>query len=445
MRLSRFLPALATLLALAPIALGQQTPDPAEVLQRTGERLLADLHRMPRYTCVQTITRTYYEAKQAWQHHSCSSLIAAHDARKHKLPEQGWDRLRLEVALVGGNSVYSWVGAPRFTDDTLDKLAGRGPLGSGDFGVFISGILLHTTLDFTGERVVDGRHLFEYSYEMPVEKSGYRVKVPGGWMVIGYSGTVLLDPEAKDLVKLVVRTDELPAESTACQATSEVTYARTSIHDRMVLVPHETKLYTIHTTGHETLNQTSYASCREYSSTVKMIFDGKAISSEPATAKVPDAGSSENETSAPLPAGLHFNAHVITPIDVATAAAGDPIEAVLLNPMHGKKKEVFAPAGAHLHGRLRTVKWWTEPSENLQITVQFESIEIGGKKVPLSAVLYQSPSAMWMASNSRRMMFVHPDDPSIGGTFFFREARVPPKLLDSEWITVAPDEAKDKE
>jgi hypothetical protein len=146
-----------------------------------------------------------------------------------------------------------------------------------------------------------------------------------------------------------------------------------------------------------------------------------------------------------LPAGLHFNARVTTPIDPAIAAAGDPIEAVLLNPMHGKKKEVFAPAGAHLHGRLRTVKWWTEPSGNLQITVQFESIEIGGKKVPLSAVLYQPSGAMLMALSSRRMMFVHPDDPLVGGTFFFREARVPPKELDAEWITVAPKEAKDKE
>lgn len=442
---SRFCCTLMALLALTLAASAQQTPDPAEVLQSTGERLLADLRRMPRYTCVQTITRTYYEAKQPSWHHSCSSLIAAHNSRKHKLQERGWDRLRLEVALVGGSSVYSWVGAPRFTDDTLDKLAGNGPLGSGDFGNFVNGILLHTTLDFKGERVVDGRHLFEYSYEMPAGKSSYKIKIPGGWTAIGYSGTMLLDPEAKDLANLVVRTDELPAESTACLATSEVTYGRTSIHDRMVLVPHETKLYTIHSTGDETLNQTSYATCREYSSTVKMIFDGKAISSAPVPSKTPDAESPADKLSAALPAGLHFNVHVITPVDAATAAAGDPIEAVLLNPMHGKKKEVFAPAGARLHGRLRTVKWWNEPTDNLQITVQFESIEIAGKKVPLTAVLYQPHSAMSMSSSAYRMMFVHPYDPSIGGTFFFREARVHPKQLDSEWVTVAPNEAKDKE
>ena len=137
-------------------------------------------------------------------------------------------------------------------------------------------------MDFQGERVVDGSRLFEYSYEMPIGKSSYRVKVPDGWTVTGYSGTLLLDPEADDLVQLVVRTDELPSASSACQATSEVTYKRTPIHQRMVLVPHETRLYTITATGNESMSQTTYANCREYSSTVKMIFGGETISAGPA-------------------------------------------------------------------------------------------------------------------------------------------------------------------
>src|SRR5258707_1504571 len=208
------------MLTLTLASSAQKTPDPADLLKRTGERLLTDLRRMPRYTCVPTITRTYYEGKHQFERPSCSSLITAHDARKEKLLVQGWDRLRLEVALVEGNSVYSWVGAPRFTDDTLDKLAGSGPLGSGDFGVFMSGILHRAVLIFQGERVVDGSRLFEYSYEMPIGKSSYSVKIPDGWAVTGYSGTLLLDPEAADLVRLVVRTDQLPPVRSACQGTS---------------------------------------------------------------------------------------------------------------------------------------------------------------------------------------------------------------------------------
>lgn len=418
-----------------------QPPDPARVLRATGERLLDDLKRMPRYTCVQTITRTYYEGKHPSGHPSCSSLITAHDARKKKLPVAGWDRLRLEVALVEGGSVYSWVGAPRFTDDTLDKLAGSGPLGSGDFGVFLDGILHRATLDFHGERVVDGSRLFEYSYEMPIGKSSYQVKIPDGWAITGYRGMLLLDPETSDLVQLVVRTDELPPASSACQATSEVSYRRTPIHQRMVLVPHETKLFTITSTGSESISQTSYANCREYSSTVKMIFGGETISGGPGPGP---SSSPAAEPSAPLPAGMRFNAHITTPVDTDTAAAGDPIEAVLTAPMHDKKKVVVAPAGARLHGRLRTVKVSTGAFDMLQIGVQFESIEIQGKNVPLSAVFYQPPRAMFVGASSYRMRFAKPDDSFIGGTFFSSDLHLHPRQFDSEWITVTPGEEKTK-
>ena len=149
------------------------------------------------------------------------------------------------------------------------------------------------------------------------------------------------------------------------------------------------------------------------------------------------------EAPAPLPAGLRFNAHITTPLEIETAAAGDPIEAILTSPMRDKKKQIIAPTGALLHGRLRTVKSWNGPSDSIQIGMQFESIEIGGRKVPLSAILYP-PRAMYLTAYSYRMRFLEPDYSFIGGTFFFNETRLRPKQLDSEWITVAPDEHKDK-
>ncbi len=140
-----------------------------------------------------------------------------------------------------------------------------------------------------------------------------------------------------------------------------------------------------------------------------------------------------------MPAGLHFDARIITPIDSDTAAAGDPIEAVLRSPMRNHKKEIIAPAGSHLHGRLRNVKWWSEPSDNFQITVQFESLEIGGKKIPLNAEVYTPLSTTLMGANANRMTLLKPDDPSVGGTFFFHEDHLQLKHLDADWITTAPD------
>ena len=434
MRLKPFRFVLAAMFILK-LAGSAQAPDPAHVLQATSERLLDDLKRMPRYTCVQTITRTYYASNQ-FGHPSCSKLITEHDARKKTLPMQSWDRLRLEVALVDGGSVYSWVGAPRFTDDTLDKLAGSGPLGSGDFGVFLHGILNHATLIFKGERVVEGASLFEYSYEMPIGKSSYRVKVPDGWKVTGYSGTLLLDPETNDLVQLVVRTDELPSVSLACRATSEVTYRRTPIHQRMVLVPHETKLFTINTSGNESTSETSYANCREYSSTIKMIFGQDTASPNPAPANTPAPSPAP-----PLPAGLQFSAHITTPVDIDKAAAGDPIEAVLTAPMRDKKKAVVAPVGTRLHGRLRTVKVWAAAFHTVQIGIQFESIEIEGKSVPLNAIYLPVRPMFISAPYSTRF---RPDESFVGGTFFFNDVHIRPKDLDAEWVTVTPREQKEE-
>jgi hypothetical protein len=189
------------------------------------------------------------------------------------------------------------------------------------------------------------------------------------------------------------------------------------------------------------MSQTSYSNCREYSSTVKMIFGGETLSAAPGS---PPASKPTADPPTPLPAGLRFNAHITTPLDADTAAAGDPIEAVLAAPMRDKKKPVIAPAGTLLHGRLRIVRSWNDPFDSLQIGVQFESIEIGGRKVPLSAILYAPPYPMFMGANRYRMRFLKPDDSFIGGVFYFNEGRLRPKQLDSEWITVTPGEHKDK-
>ncbi|HET6843204.1 MAG TPA: hypothetical protein VFK06_16240 [Candidatus Angelobacter sp.] len=425
--------------ALVLSASAQQLPDPGVVLRQTARRLLADLDRMPRYTCIQTVTRTYYDSKAVFHTPACSVLIAEHNKPKHKLPVQGWDRLRLEVALVDRQSVYSWVGASRFSDETLDKLGGNGPIGSGDFGVFLSEILERAALTFQREQVIEGQRLLEYSYDMPIESSTYRVKTSEGWVRTGYSGSLLLDPKAIDIVKLTVRTAELPKESDAC---SEVTYGRASIHDRMVLVPRETQLSAINTSGDESLSQTTFAKCREYSSTVRLMFNDAAASDGSSSAT---AASSSAAPLTELPAGLHFDARIVTPIDSDTAAVGDPVEAVLRSPLRGKNKSVIAPAGARLHGRLRTMRW-SELGRYFQIAVQLESVEIAGRNVPLAAEVYPPPSRAVILNNGQyRTEQLKPDESFIGGSFFFQSEHLRLKQLDSEWVTVSADTKKNKE
>jgi hypothetical protein len=433
-RAHRF-PAVAVfgLLVLVPACSGQQEPDPLATLSQTRERLLADLDRMPRYTCVQTIKRTYYDARAGIRGPSCPALIAIRNARNQTLSAFGWDRLRLEVAWVESNNLYAWFGEPKFADDNLEKLAGEGPLGSGDFGVLLREILLQATLDFQREQVINGERLLEYSYDMPLEKSTYKVKTSDGWTPAAYSGTLLLDPKGADVARLTIHTVKVPLSSSTCQATNEIAYARTSIHDRLVLIPREARLDVINASGAESISQTTFTNCREYASSTRLFFPPPKRVAGPHGATQALAPSP-----APLPAGLLLDARIITLIDSDTAAAGDPIEAVLRSPIRGKRRVVVAAAGTRIHGRLSDVRWRSKPESHYEISVRFESMEIDGSEVPFSAVLEPThPQVLTGTMSMPEINPVKPADGFLGGTFSFRQEHLRLKNLDAQWVTVA--------
>lgn len=409
---------------------GQELADPATALLQVRERLLPELARMPHYTCVQTITRKYFRAPSHHHDKDCHTIIAASQVRRRELPLQGWDRLRLEIAIVQGGNVFSWLGASRFEDSDIEAFAGRGPLGSGDFGPFLDSILDRGVISFRRESAVGGRHLLEYSYDMPLERSRYNVQTDQGWVVTPFHGEIVLDPQAPDIVSLTVRTAELPESGRACQATSEVEYGRTKIHDRLILIPRETRLRTLHDDSSETLNSTSYTACREYASNSRMLMQAPP---EPAGSSAPGAPQAPR---GPLPAGLRFSGRIVTTIDSDTAAAGDPIEGVLRSAIRDKTNQVIAPAGSRFRGRLMRVERRLEPGEYVTIGLRFESVQAGGYEIPLAALSYSM-----RPRNRFEGVFpairVPADNPAGITTFLFAGSHVYLKHLDGEWITVS--------
>jgi hypothetical protein len=419
--------------AFALSGLGQQTSDPMDALLQARERLLPDLARMPRYTCVQTITRKYFAAPSHQHDNDCGAIIAASESRKHELRLRGWDRLRLEIATVQAGDVFSWVGASRFDEKDIAAFAGRGPLGSGDFGALLDTALARGIIHFKREELAEGRRFLEYSYDIPLERSSYKVYTDQGLRLIPFQGDLVLDPEANDILRLTVRTGELPESSTACQAISEIEYGRTTIHDRPILIPHEVRLRTIHRNSSEALNSTIYTGCREYASRSRMLLQapkGTAPSSASNTQLTPSNS---------LPAGLRFNARIVTSIDSDSAAAGDPIEGILRSPIRDKQNHVIVPAGARFHGRLMLLERQFEPADYFKVGVRLESVEAGGTEIPLAALTYPVRTRTWVDGNLFGLI-VPPDDPSSGvATFLFRNEHLRLKQLDSEWITVARD------
>ena len=404
----------------------QQPKDTESALRRTRDRVLADLERMPRYTCVQTITRRYYRPR--YESGSCARRIAAHERRTGRPALLGWDRLRLEVALVNGNPVYSWVAAPSFESDTLEEFAGRGPLISGDFGGFLPTILGGASITFESEEHLGQRRVLAYSYDVPVKSSGYRVRSGGFWTPTAYRGTLRLDPATNDIVGLTVRTAELPDDYPACQAIIEIEYQRTPIHGQPILVPRETRLLTIDRSEGETEGLTTYASCREYASTSRMIVDPVSNRSDAEGSAAVVAGPVATE----VPAGLYFRARILTPIDSDTSAAGDPIEAVLLSDL--RKDDLYLPAGAHLRGRLMLLEHRADQSDWFRLKIKFESIDLNGVAMPLRAMPDDSVSRGIRVFRSL-LAFGRDSQAPETAVFAFRQKHLHLEKFDWGWTT----------
>jgi hypothetical protein len=409
-------------------SLGQEAKDPDVVLAQTRSRILADVARLPRYICEQTITRHYYLSPTR-SPGSCKQIIAERDKRTHELTVSGWDRLRLEVAVAGSSEIYSWVGAGKLGQTSLEEIAGSGPLGSGDFGSFITSILNIATIRFEREQVVGNRHLLEYSYDVPQFLSGYRITTRLGSFITAYSGTFLIDTGDMDLVHLTVRSADLPAESGHCQVISEVEYGRVPVHGNPILIPHETQLRTIGRTGDEALATTSYANCHEFRSKSVLRFGPVDMVESTPTKSAP----AQPQNS--IPYGIQFDLRIITPIDSDTAAGGDPLEAVLRSPIRDKSGAVLVAVGTRLHGHLVKVEHQSSRRPYVQIAVEFDSIDLNGKSMPFGAML-ATQGAIGL-----HIMGAPVDGHMVGGHghFTYFGDRLKLDHLDAKGVTLSPD------
>ena len=122
---------LAALLFSCALAANAQTqPDPRQVLEKARERVAQRKDRLPNYTCVQTVDRTYLSrAKPELPVPSCDLMSGEKTRNAYRLKIDATDRLRLDVKISGGSEIGSWVGANHFEEGSVMKLV-KGPFGT---------------------------------------------------------------------------------------------------------------------------------------------------------------------------------------------------------------------------------------------------------------------------------------------------------------------------
>jgi hypothetical protein len=294
------------------------------------------------------------------------------------------DRLRLDVTMTGRGEIFSWVGASRFDDRSIFQMV-EGPMQTGAFGAFLSIVFKQDVRKFTFERSteVEGGRLMEYSFQVAAENSSYKTEIPGSSVKTGYTGTALAHPVTGDLIRLTVKAAELPVEANTCEISTNLALQMVKIGNGEFLLPAQARQRYVLTTGEETENTTTFASCREYLGESSVSFNGPKS----------DAGGFRPSTPATLvrvPAEQRFTIELTSPIASLTAAAGDAFSGRLLTPLRDERRRTLARTGSLVEGRiLRVERHHLAPAFTV-VALKMDGVEIGGSIVTLAQVRHES-------------------------------------------------------
>jgi hypothetical protein len=359
----------ALLLAVATAA-STADPEAEELLKQARVKVLDNARRMPRYTCVETVSRTQYQPPDSPS--TCQALVAMRRLMPTRGALMSRDRLRLDVAVVDGGEMFSWAGAGKFETHEIDKLVGGGASGSGEFGSFLASVFGNTPDPIRyaglGAGRNDGLALFEYN--VPLARSNYQYQTKGAARTIGYRGTFSVDPADGDVEQLVVESDQFAAADGVCLIRHQMDYSRVKIGKGDFLLPEVSTMDALYHSGAESLNETRYSDCREYVGESTIRFDD------------PDGATGATVSKAalqPLPPKVRLLIGLSKPIHTEVAAAGDAVDGVLL-----RDAGAAAKANDRVHGRiLRLQQDLTQPPRWI-VAIRFDTIERRGVEQPIA-------------------------------------------------------------
>ena len=351
---------------------GQQSPDDARaLLLEVRKNMLKTIDRLPKYVCTETVDRATFQSEIENKSRSCDDLKSRKDSGNWKIRKSSSDRLRLDVAVSSDGEMYSWAGGDSFDDRGLADLVRGGATSTGTFSSFINSIFGTDAATFTYDGDVhSGEQVFvEFGFRMPVEKSKYSIGNRLYRAIVGYDGVFLVDPKTFNVVRLTIRASQLPPELNACESNTTLDYASVRLNNTDFLLPKDVYWRTVNPDGSEFRNHTVFSGCHEFLGESSIRFDAPVESAQVTVTKhIVD-----------IPAELSFSLALTSPIDIATAAAGDLFRAKLITAIREKRSRVLVPKGAAITGRIvRVERIYDKASQSLLLAVKLETVEANG-------------------------------------------------------------------
>jgi hypothetical protein len=401
------------------VAVAAFAQNPAGLLERARDKVLAEAEALPKYICTETIDRSYYSRRERPEDPpSCERILVDRKKDRYHLKLDATDRLRVLVAIGQDREIYSWTGTAPYAHGVEDILQ-SGPIGTGAFAAHVLDIFSSPSARF---RLVSERaDAIEYGFRVPVEASHSLVGSFKGWLAAGYVGSVHIDKDSLDVRRLNFETDELPPETLMCQESTTLEFPSRQTAGSSWLAPSQSRTHDVMRDTTETDRVAALSDCHQSS----------AVPVPPPARE-----------GAPLPAGLSVSLAFKAPIDTDVAAAGDAISATVTDPVYtGRKgKDAVVLPGSTVAGRIVLLRRQWSPQALFLIGVAFETLEADGVVSPFYAILIDPPPASEKVVYQSMMLTGHGLKDWPQGIFGFppRQHLVVPASFKSKWLTASP-------
>jgi len=365
----------AVRLAVLLMAAAAWAQDPAALLEHTRDKVLAEAPNLSNYVCTETIERRYYSRQQPPEDQpDCERILLDRKKGNHAVKLDAADRLRVAVSIHGEREIYSWTGAAPYRHGVEDILQ-SGPIGAGAFAAHLLDIFRNPSVLFRlmGER----SDALEYGFRVPIEASRFVVAARNRWLPAGYTGSVHIDKDSLDLRQVHFETNELPPETLLCEDATTLDFPPRQAAGSRWFLPSRSVSHDIMRDTTETDRSATLSDCRE-----------------------PDPSPSSRNSrpdpiGAPPPPDLKIWLELAAPIDTDVAAAGDPVEAIVAEPVFADRrtKEPLIPRGATVAGRIVRMRRQYSPGPLFLVGIAFETIAMHGVTAPFYARLIAPPPA----------------------------------------------------
>lgn len=263
MKGAAFILAVGLILVRVPI-FPEELPRGVLLSSRIKRHIKEELEHLPNITCLESVQREYQQAGGELR---------------------PLDTVRLEVLSSGGKEFFASPGSGKFSEGTPLKYVGSGAFGTGYFGNYLKQILLskNASYEYKGEEKIGKRRLARYDYRLPFLWSGQIIIMKEGSARVSLHGSYWADPQTHDVIRLDLSADDIPPSLPIAQAIMSVTYARTKLSNKIVvLLPKWAEFRMVKFSGEVNHNRIKFTNCRVFEAQSTLNFGTPASPEHPA-------------------------------------------------------------------------------------------------------------------------------------------------------------------